>query len=75
MLTDANSALNWTLSQSTIDRRRVAIWGTSIGASRAMVTAARRPEVGAVALNCPIIDTHNGATKLGCLRMTAAGHD
>ena len=65
LLKDADSALNWAQSQAEIDGTRVALWGTSFGASHAMVTAARRKDVAAVALNCPMINGFNASTRLG----------
>lgn len=69
MLIDANAALDWTLAQASIDRQRVALWGTSFGASHAMVTAARRSEVKALVVNCPMIDCLSAAARLGLPHM------
>lgn len=69
MLVDADSALRFALEQPSIDARRVALWGTSLGASHAMVTAARRSEVAALVVNCPMIDGLSAAAKLGLRQM------
>ncbi len=65
LLIDAEAALDFTQSQAVIDRKRVALWGTSFGASHAMVIAARRRDVAALVVNCPMIDGLSAALKLG----------
>jgi len=65
MLADTDAALSWAQAQPAIDPERVALWGTSLGASHAMVTAARRPDVAAVVVNCPMIDGLDAARRLG----------
>lgn len=69
MLIDTAAALDWLMAQATVDRGRVALWGTSFGASHAMVTAARRKEVAAVVVNCPMIDCWSAAARLGVRHM------
>lgn len=69
MLADADAALNWTQAQGVVDKRRVALWGTSLGASHAMVTAARRSDVAALVVNCPMIDGLSAAARLGLVHM------
>jgi pimeloyl-ACP methyl ester carboxylesterase len=65
MLADTDAALSWTQAQAVVDPERVALWGTSLGASHAMVTAARRPDVAALVVNCPMIDGLDAARRLG----------
>jgi alpha-beta hydrolase superfamily lysophospholipase len=65
MLADTDAALSWAQAQTAIDPERVALWGTSLGASHAMVTAARRADVAAVVVNCPMIDGLDAARRLG----------
>ena len=65
LLADTDAALSWAQSQGVIDAERVALWGTSLGASHAMVTAARRPDVAALVVNCPMIDGLDAARRLG----------
>jgi len=65
MLADTDAALNWAQAQGVIDKRRVALWGTSLGASHAMVTAARRGDVAALVVNCPMIDGVSALARLG----------
>ena len=65
MLADTDAALSWAQAQPAIDPERVALWGTSLGASHAMVTAARRPDVAALVVNCPMIDGLDAARRLG----------
>lgn len=69
LLADVESALDFTAAHPAVDSSRIALWGTSFGASHAMVVAARRPEVAAVVLNCPMIDGRNAARRLGVKHM------
>jgi alpha-beta hydrolase superfamily lysophospholipase len=65
LLTDVEAALEFTRSLPSIDADRVALWGTSLGASHAMVVAARHPEIAGLVVNCPMIDGLNAALRLG----------
>lgn len=65
LLTDVEAAWNFTRSLPSVDPDRVALWGTSFGASHAMVTAAEHPEVAALVVNCPMIDGLNAALRMG----------
>jgi pimeloyl-ACP methyl ester carboxylesterase len=65
LLADVDAALDFTLALPAVDPTRVALWGTSFGASHAMTIAARRQDVAAVVLNCPMIDGRNAALRLG----------
>jgi pimeloyl-ACP methyl ester carboxylesterase len=69
LVVDVESALDFAAAHPAVDSSRVALWGTSFGASHAMVLAARRPEVAAVVLNCPMIDGRNAALRLGLKHM------
>lgn len=75
MLADAVAALEWSRALPEVDPARVALWGTSFGASHAMTVAAKRPEVAAVILNCPMIDCLDAAFQMPLrhlLRLTPA---
>lgn len=65
LLADVEAALNFTQALPSVDPTRVALWGTSFGASHAMTIAARRDDVAAVVLNCPMIDGRDAALRLG----------
>lgn len=65
LLADVHAALDFTRALPAVDPSRVALWGTSFGAGHAMVTAARRRDVAAVVLNCPMIDGLDAARRLG----------
>jgi pimeloyl-ACP methyl ester carboxylesterase len=65
LLADVEAALRFTRSLPSVDRDRVALWGTSFGASHAMVTAARHPEIAGLVVNCPMIDGLDAALRLG----------
>lgn len=65
MLADVEAALDFTQALPEIDGGRVGLWGTSFGASHAMVTAAHRPDVAALVVNCPMIDGLNASRRLG----------
>jgi len=47
------SALDFTLSQAGVDGSRVGVWGVDIGAHAALAASVKRPEVRAVAADCP----------------------
>lgn len=65
LLADVEAALRFTRQLPDIDPTRIALWGTSFGASHAMVTAARHPEIAGVVVNCPMIDGLSAALRLG----------
>lgn len=65
LLTDVEAALRFTRSLPSVDPDRIGLWGTSFGASHAMVTAAAHPEIAGVVLNCPMIDGLSAAARLG----------
>jgi pimeloyl-ACP methyl ester carboxylesterase len=65
LLADVEAALRFTRSLASVDPSRIALWGTSFGASHAMVTAAAHPEIVGVVLNCPMIDGLSAALRLG----------
>lgn len=47
------SALDLTVSQVGVDGSRVGVWGVDIGAHAALAASVKRPEVRAVAADCP----------------------
>ncbi|MBW0107451.1 alpha/beta fold hydrolase [Pseudonocardia sp. KRD-182] len=65
LLADVNAALSFTMALPEVDPGRVGLWGTSFGASHAMVTAARRSDVAALVVNCPMIDGLDASRRLG----------
>ncbi|WP_028933774.1 alpha/beta hydrolase [Pseudonocardia spinosispora] len=65
LLTDVEAALRFTRSLPSVDPDRTALWGTSFGASHAMVVASRHPEIAGLVVNCPMIDGLNAALRLG----------
>jgi pimeloyl-ACP methyl ester carboxylesterase len=69
LLADVRAALRFTRGLPSVDADRIALWGTSFGASHAMVTAARHPEIAAVVVNCPMIDGLSAALRLGARHM------
>jgi dipeptidyl aminopeptidase/acylaminoacyl peptidase len=69
LLADVEAALDFAKAQPSVDPNRVALWGTSFGASHAMVTAAHRRDVAALVVNCPMIDGFDAARRLGLKHM------
>lgn len=57
---DVEAALGYLRRRDSIDGARVGLWGTSLGAMRALRAAARSADVAAVVVQCPIV--HGPAT-------------
>ena len=52
---DIDAALAFIRSRPELDPTRIALWGTSFGASHVVATAARRPGIAAAVVQCPIL--------------------
>lgn len=52
---DIDAALRFIRSRPELDPSRIALWGTSFGASHVVATAARRPGIAAAVVQCPIL--------------------
>lgn len=52
--TDVDSALAFVRSRPELDPERIALWGTSFGASHVVAAAARHPELAAAVVQCPV---------------------
>jgi pimeloyl-ACP methyl ester carboxylesterase len=65
ILEDVAAALCFARSRPEIDARRIALWGTSFGASHVLATAARDSDVAAAVVQCPMIATVRTSLGLG----------
>ncbi|WP_067833749.1 alpha/beta hydrolase [Nocardia lijiangensis] len=52
---DVDAALAFVRSHPELDSGRVALWGTSFGASHVVAAAARHPEISAAIVQCPVL--------------------
>ena len=52
---DIEAALAFIATRPELDRRRIGLWGTSFGASHVIATAARRRDIAAAVVQCPIL--------------------
>jgi pimeloyl-ACP methyl ester carboxylesterase len=52
---DVHAAIQFAKNRPEIDAARVAVWGTSFGASHAVVAAAERDDVAAAVVQCPVL--------------------
>lgn len=68
-LQDWDSAVQAVREDPTIDRNRIALWGTSFSGGHVVVTAARHPEVRAIVAQVPFADGIS-STKTSGLRDT-----
>jgi alpha/beta superfamily hydrolase len=64
-LEDIDSALAFIRSHHDLDAARVALWGTSFGASHVVATAARRRDIAAAIVQCPILRGRAPALRSG----------
>lgn len=62
---DIDSALAFIKSHDDLDATRVALWGTSFGASHVVATAARRRDIAAAVVQCPILRGRAPALRSG----------
>jgi pimeloyl-ACP methyl ester carboxylesterase len=63
--TDVDSALAFVRSRPELDADRVALWGTSFGASHVLAAAARHPELTAAVVQCPVFSGRAVVAKAG----------
>ncbi len=64
-LQDWRAAVAHVRSLPQVDARRLALWGTSLGAGHALVTAARDRDVMATVLQIPFVDSLTTIARLG----------
>ncbi len=72
-LEDIDSAIRFVQKNPDLDSTRIALWGTSFGASHALVSAAKHPELAATIVQCPVLQGRAPALKSGLgnlIRMT-----
>lgn len=62
---DIDAALSFIRSHDDLDGSRVALWGTSFGASHVVATAARRRDIAAAVVQCPILRGRAPALRSG----------
>ena len=65
MLEDVDAALTYASGRPEIDPARIALWGTSFGASHVIATASRDVRVAAAVVQCPMIATVRSTLGLG----------
>ncbi|GHH85728.1 alpha/beta hydrolase [Streptomyces sulfonofaciens] len=69
-LADVDAALAFTAGDPRIDPTRIALWGTSMGATHVLLAAAEHPEIAAAVVQCPVLNTMNAATSSGFRAIT-----
>ncbi|MFC9690052.1 alpha/beta hydrolase [Kribbella sp. NPDC056951] len=52
---DVDAAIEFARSRPEVDPARLAVWGTSFGASHALAAAARHPDLAAAVVQCPVL--------------------
>ena len=62
---DIDAALAFIRLRPELDASRVALWGTSFGASHVVATAARRHDIAAAVVQCPILQGRAPALRSG----------
>ncbi len=62
---DIDAALAFIRTRPELDANRVALWGTSFGASHVVATAARRPDIAAAVIQCPILNGRTSTLQSG----------
>jgi pimeloyl-ACP methyl ester carboxylesterase len=62
---DIDAALAFIRTRPELDAARVALWGTSFGASHVVATAARRDDIAAAVIQCPILQGRAPALSAG----------
>jgi alpha/beta superfamily hydrolase len=62
---DIDAALAFIRTRPELDAARVALWGTSFGASHVVATAARRTDIAAAVIQCPILQGRAPALSAG----------
>ena len=66
---DIDAALAFIRTRPELDPSRVALWGTSFGASHVVATAARRRDIAAAVVQCPILQGRAPALSAGLLHL------
>lgn len=66
---DIEAALAFIASRPELDAKRVALWGTSMGASHVVTMAARRPDIAAAVIQCPILQGRAPMLRSGLWHM------
>jgi alpha/beta superfamily hydrolase len=66
---DIDAALAFVRTRPELDPSRIALWGTSFGASHVVATAARRRDIAAAVVQCPILQGRAPALSAGLLHL------
>lgn len=66
---DIEAALAFIAARPELDAKRVALWGTSMGASHVVTMAARRPDIAAAVIQCPILQGRAPMLRSGLWHM------
>ncbi len=66
---DIEAALAFIATRPELDAKRVALWGTSMGASHVVTMAARRPDIAAAVIQCPILQGRAPMLRSGLWHM------
>ena len=66
---DIDAALAFIRDRPELDPSRIALWGTSFGASHVIATAARRCDIAAAVVQCPILQGRAPALSAGLLHL------
>jgi fermentation-respiration switch protein FrsA (DUF1100 family) len=66
---DIDAALAFIRTRPELDPKRIGLWGTSFGASHVVATAARRCDIAAAAVQCPILQGRAPALRSGLLHL------
>ncbi len=66
---DIDAALVFIRDRPELDQSRVALWGTSFGASHVVATAARRHDIAAAVVQCPILQGRAPALRSGLVHL------
>jgi len=64
-LEDVDAALAFARAHPDLDGTRLALWGTSFGASHVVVAAAKHPELAAAVVQCPVLRGRSPALASG----------
>ncbi|MFF1957031.1 alpha/beta hydrolase [Streptomyces sp. NPDC058220] len=64
-LADIDAALAFLADDPRVDPTRIALWGTSMGATHVLLAAAEHPELAAAVVQCPVMNTMNAAFSSG----------
>ncbi|MFJ2645318.1 alpha/beta hydrolase [Streptomyces sp. NPDC087420] len=64
-LADIDAALAFLAGDPRVDPARIALWGTSMGATHVLLTAAKHPGLAAAVVQCPVMNTMNAAFSSG----------